>query len=127
MDIQYADFVPRQSIELSWHAPPSTGLGNNFEVPVTSFKIHVSRCSDFRYFDYSVLFNSTKTYTLASNLTNSTKMAFACQAGDCACSNTGVASSRLPGIMDCGCGCAALANTWCETSEFDLVNQTGFA
>ena len=127
MDIQYADFVPRQSIELSWHAPPSTGLGNNFEVPVTSFKIQVSRCSDFRYFDYSVLFNSTQTYTLASNLTNSTKMAFACQAGDCACSNTGVASSRLPGIMDCGCGCAALANTWCETSEFDLVNQTGFA
>jgi hypothetical protein len=134
MHVQYQDSVPLQT--LSWVAPPSTGLGNDFEMPILTYVVEVSRCSDFRTFDTSVTFDPAlnyerEVYSLQGNATKNTStyvttvVVDACSAVNCSC-ELGIPTTLSPLRYDCGCGCVLTENTWCESStvEFTEANNT---
>jgi len=120
LHVVYQDQVPLPS--LTWNEPPSSGWGNSLEMPIVSYKIEASRCGNFRVFDYSVLVDSAKSYMLDNQTT------IRCSVSNCTCSERGVSHTISPLGKDCGCGCTAMENTSCESSEVDIVapNQTVF-
>jgi hypothetical protein len=125
MNVQYEDNIPLQT--LSWVAPPSTGLGNDFELPILTYVVEVSRCRDFRNVDITVTFDpdlaySRELYTLQGNISTykTTVITDMCSAVNCSC-KLGIPRTLSPLGYDCGCGCSETTNTWCESSKIELT------